>query len=136
MGMYTDFKLDVRLKYETPDNVIKVLEAMLDCDKIDKLQEDNVPDHILFTTEGSRWSFMLYMESSYFRTGISTLTYNTQHKYYKLSVSCSFKNYTNDIEHFLSWIKPWINEKQKKVIGSHRYEEDQDETHIKLKEIK
>ncbi len=121
MGMYTELKLNVELKQDVPDEVIHILEYMLD----DSAHQPPLPDHPLFKT--ARWSRMLHCGSPYFNTP----TYSEllhEDSTYVLNIQCNFKNYDDEIDKFLDWLRPHIQTEG--IIGHHWYETDDEPTAI------
>lgn len=132
MGMYTGLVLDARLKNTITTDVTEVLGFMI---RSGEGREPLVPDHDLFQT--SRWVWMLNGDSAYFpverrpilarpalygrhETGVPTL----------LSVGFSIKNYDSEIEKFLDWLTPYLEE----GIGWTMYEEDEFPTLILIRD--
>ena len=125
MGMYTELNIGVSLRSDTPLDVISIIEYMLD---IDNMKMCDVPfDHPLFSTE--RWSFMLLTGSYYFdgRTDSSMVRDDIDNEY-KLNVRCNLKNYDDEIDLFLDFIRPYLVTSG--FLGYKRYEEDDDPTLI------
>lgn len=99
MGYYTQLHLQVELKKDTPDSVIKTLLHMLG-------ETHFKPEEVPF--ECDRWEFMLRSSSFYcFPRSFSRL-FQEQGKHY-LFVQCDFKNYTGELNNFLSWISPYVD---------------------------
>lgn len=122
MGMYTELNIGVNLRSDTPQNIIGILQYMLgDVDEV------AVTDHPLFSTP--RWDMMLQCDSYYFdgRTDSSMELDDISHRY-ELNVRCNLKNYDNEIELFLDFIRPYLETVG--FIGYTRYEEDDDPTLI------
>lgn len=124
--MYTELVLGVDLKKDTPENVINVLKYMLG-DLNDKTIID-VPQHALFTPK-TRWDFMLRCDSYYF-DGLTDHRFELDDidEQYHLNIRCNFKNYDNEIELFLDWIKEYLHTTG--FLGYYRYEEFDDPTLI------
>ena len=119
MGMYTELNIRVNLRADTPENVINILRYMLrDIDEV--VPPDHLPDHPLFSTD--RWAIMLICDSHYFDgyTDSSMVRNSTSHEY-QLNVYCNFKNYCNEIDLFLDFIRPYL--RTKGFLGYTRYEE-------------
>lgn len=123
MGMYTELNLGVCFIEHAPKNFIDILKYMLD----DSLPDPQLPDHPFFETE--RWSWMLRCDSFYFDGHTdSSLQYKDFIDTYYLNVRCNLKNYSNEIEHFLNFIQPYLDTEG--FLGYMRYEEDDDPTLI------
>lgn len=120
MGMYTEFHFNVKLKANTPKEIISILNYALNNKKV----FITLPEHEFFDT--SRWRSMLRSDSSYFNSDTnSTLRQDKIDKVYFLCIRCNLKNYDNEIELFIAWIKPYLNESEGNFLGFSRYEETQ-----------
>lgn len=120
MGMYTELNIGVNLQPDTPDNIINILNCMLgDIDDVE------VTDHPLFSTR--RWKVMLCCDSYYFdgHTDSSMVRDNISGEY-ELNVRCNLKNYNNEIDEFLDFIRPYL--RTEGFMGYMRYEECDDPT--------
>jgi len=110
MGMYTELIFGCGLKKETPKDVIDILKYMCD-ENNDKSTEGLViPNHPLFGD--TRWRIMFQCSSYYFgaNEGLSKLWYDDISKNWRISTRSNLKNYNDEIELFLDWIKPWISQ--------------------------
>lgn len=119
MGMYTEFRLNVSLKKDTPSDIIRVLHYMANSDDAIDFQ---LPDHEFFKCQ--RWSSLFLMSSAYFDTGYPSLSKDNLFSNYNLSVHSSLKNYDGEIRKFMNWIMPYINAENHEILGYHKYEED------------
>ena len=118
MGMYTELHFNAELKKDTPEEVIETLRKMVNGAAI-----ENPPDHELFQT--SRWSFMLCCDSYYFSSDThSTLRFDEISKSWFLCIRSNLKNYGGEIEKFIDWIHPYLDELEGEHLGHMRYEED------------
>lgn len=108
MGFYTQLHLDVELKKDTPQEIITILQDM-------------VKGNSLYWENRLNWCFK---SSSYYFNNYShsNIWFDEISSQYKLFVHCDFKNYDNEIEILLEWLKPYIDTKG--MIGYVRYEED------------
>ena len=122
MGMYTELVLGLELKPD--EKILNVLKYMLGDVKEKPLDYDY--SHRLFET--ARWDIMLQCDSYYFDGQTDSKLIFDHHGYVYLNVRCNFKNYSNEIELFLDWLKPYI--KTDGFLGYTRYEEDYDPTLI------
>ena len=122
MGMYTELVLGLEL--EPDEKVLNVLKYMLG--DIEEKPLDYGYSHSLFET--ARWDLMLRCDSYYFDGQTDSKLIFDRHGYVYLNVRCNFKNYSNEIELFLDWLKPYI--KTDGFLGYTRYEEDYDPTLI------
>lgn len=100
MGMYTQLHLDLELKRNTPKEIIDTLTDMVN-------------------GESKKWDNRLnycFNSNSHSKLWKDDIT-----KSYKLFVHCDFKNYGNEIDTLLEWLRPHIETKG--MIGYTRYEE-------------
>ncbi|MEK4122066.1 hypothetical protein [Lysinibacillus sp. FSL K6-0102] len=126
MGMYTELVLSIELNEDVPSEVINTLKFMMNRYS----DEDHVtpPDHKLFKVS-NRWRYMLNSWSYYFDGfSNSALQYDSIINSYFLVIKCNLKNYENEIELFLDWIKGYS--KTSGFVGYSRYEEDTEPTLI------
>lgn len=128
MGMYTEFHFNAELKRDLPDEVVQALTYMVKNEG--EAYAFQLPDHPLF--DCSRWHYMLQCDSYYF-----DMIPNSQFEHdnigsgsYYLSIRSNFKNYEDEIEKFIDWIKPYLNKLPGDFLGFHRYEETEDPTLI------
>ena len=123
MGMYTEFHFNVELKKDVPQEVVEVLKFMLGDIEV----EPKLPAHPLFETD--RWRVMLCMDSYYFHADThSTLRFDDISNSYFLCIRCNLKNYNSEIEKFVSWITPYLDEFPNNFLGFSRYEETEQPT--------
>jgi len=124
MGMYTEIYINVDLKKDTPDDVIKVLKAM--CDQECKEVLVDYP---------YKW-ICLFSNMSYYTpsTNCRFLEFDNISNQWSLLGKGDIKNYGNEIEEFFEWIMPWIDGYPGDFIGYSRYEEDQKPTLMFLPE--
>jgi len=120
MGMYTELNYNTELKQSTPTDVIVLLEYMVG-------ERDNfiglLPDNPLFEDTG-RWPFMLRCDSYYFDADThSTLRFDEISMSYYLCIQTNLKNYSAEIENFIDWIAPYIEQHDGAYLGFYRYEE-------------
>ena len=118
MGMYTELNIGLELKKDTPDEVINIIEYMIS----DKEQDrPTTPNHPLFST--NRWDVMLTCGSYYFNAKpVHRFEYDEIGRCWFLTNVSNLKNYNSEIEKFLDWISPYINDDG--FFGYMRYEED------------
>lgn len=128
MGMYTELHYNVELSKDVPEDVINILKFMVG-DSED--EPSTLPNHPLFGD--TRWRFMLRCDSYYFNADThSTLRLDgISHSYY-LCIRCNLKNYNDEIELFIDWIDPYLDEciAKGEFLGFYRYEEDNEPTLI------
>ena len=109
MGMYTELIFGCSLKKDTPREIIQVLQYMVDKSEFKDTSQIKVPDHEFFKT--SRWQWLFHGSSYYFGVNEphSEIWYDDISKDYRISTRSNIKNYDDEIELFLDWIKPYIS---------------------------
>ncbi len=102
MGMYTELIFGASLKEDTPDQVINALKYM-----IGETKEKPID----FPLPAGRCEYLLESGSYYFGVNkpVSSLRYDKIRDYWVISSRSNTKNYENEIETFLEWIKPYIS---------------------------
>jgi hypothetical protein len=130
MGMYTEIYVNVNLKKETPDDVIKVLQAM--CGML----PDQECSEVLIDYP-DRWS-CLFSDMSYYTpsTNCRFLEFDEITQRWSLLGKGDIKNYKGEIEKFFEWIIPYVDGYSEDFIGYSRYEECLKPTLIYLPETK
>lgn len=95
MGMYTELIFGCSLKEDTPNEVIERLDRMI-----------NDPDFF------SDFNFIFRGGSYYFGVNkpVSSLRKDYISGQWVISTRSNIKNYNNEIERFLYWIKPYIDQ--------------------------
>lgn len=107
MGMYTELIFGASLKSDTPKEVIDIIKVLFDPENKPWEYTDSTPDHIFF--QCNRWTSVTCGSSYYFATEPHRqIQFDDISKEYRLSSRANLKNYTNEIQHFLDWIKPYI----------------------------
>lgn len=98
MGMYTDFALRFSILKSDKDFdlIMSVIEHMTD---IDINEPPTLPNHFLFRT--SRWGMMA-------KSGRSFIRNVNYHDHVDLMLIGEFKNYEDEIAHFINWITPHL----------------------------
>jgi hypothetical protein len=102
MGMYTELIFGADLKTDTPENVIEALKFMIG-DTEEKPKDFPLPE------SGCEW---LFRGSSYYfgvTAPVSKMWKDHISKNWVLSTRSNVKNYEDEIESFLEWIKPYID---------------------------
>jgi len=115
MGTFTELNMAVRLKEDTPSDVISVINSMID----GAIIPIETPNHPFFKTD--RW-WKLFVEDSYYFAGDthSTFKFNGIMNQYTLTIRSNLKNYSYEIELFLNFLHPYID-----TYGFIGYEMDQ-----------
>tara|TARA_R110002020_G_scaffold475163_1_gene708927 strand:+ start:26 stop:412 length:387 start_codon:yes stop_codon:yes gene_type:complete len=101
MGMYTELIFGADLKKDTPKEVIEALKYMMG-------ETEEKP--ISFPLPDGRCEWLFRGSSYYFgvNKAVSEMYKDNITDSYVLSTRSSIKNYANEIETFLDWIKPYI----------------------------
>jgi hypothetical protein len=109
MGTYTELILGARLKEKTPIEVIEILSFMIG-ERESLTSESNFYLEQLGLDEDDL-GYILYSSSYYFGVSEthSVLLYDEIIKCYHISLRSNCKNYENQIERFLKWLKPYID---------------------------
>ena len=132
MGMYTEFHFNVELKksigYEG-GHVLGILNYMA----LETHHLPELPSHEFFETD--RWRHLFTMDSYYFsaKTRVD-INFDKISDSYFLCVRSNIKNYDSEIEKFIDWIMPYIDETET-FLGFYRYEENDKPTLIYMKEV-
>lgn len=118
--MYTELIFGAELKKETPEQVINALKYMMG-ELEDKPNDFPLPE--------ARCEDVLKSSSYYFsvsKSSLSQIWFDEISKSWKISSRSSIKNYKNEIEVFLKWIKPHIKSGSgaKNMYAITIYEED------------
>lgn len=119
MGMYTELIFGAELKKETPEQVINALKYIIG-------ELEDKPDD--FPLPEGRCKYVLNGSSYYFGVSesLSKIWFDEISKSWKISSRSNIKNYENEIEKFLEWIKPHIERGSgaKDMYAITIYEED------------
>lgn len=101
MGMYTELIFGASLKKDTPNEVIQSLKYILG-EVQDKPSDFPLPD--------GRCEWLFRGASYYFGVcnSVNRMWFDDIGKNYCISTRSNIKNYDNEIETFLAWIKPYI----------------------------
>ena len=119
MGMYTELVLKCQIKEDAPADVKSVIAYMF-CggDAPEKL-----PDHPFFCL--TRWNSIGNCSSFYHHPEVvnSCPKFDYTESQYIFSRS-DIKNYDGEIEAFIDWIKPYLENEEGQCIGWSWYEEE------------
>lgn len=125
MGFYTELKFDAKLLRSTPIEIILLLESLIN------LQDSSIPDASFIDHEFfdcTSW-YKIFLPSQFLETQENTLDF--QNGRYIISIHSEFKNYDQEIEKFVDWIKPYvIGRKKKQYVGYFRNENSNNKTNI------
>lgn len=99
--MYTELIFGASLKEDTPNNVINALKYMIG---------DIADKPLNFPLPNGRCEWLFRGGSYYFgvNNSVSKMWYDDISKGWHISTRSNIKNYENEIETFLEWIKPYI----------------------------
>lgn len=117
MGMYTELIFGAKLKKDTPHNIVKTLRYMIgDLEK---------PDNLAFDVGRNP----LGGGSYYFPVSgpVGEIWLDDIDGQWHISSRSNIKNYDNEIDKFLEWIKPYIDggSGRRKIYAITIYEEDE-----------
>ena len=119
MGMYTELIFGAELKKETPEQVINALKYIVG-------ELEDKPDD--FPLPRGRCEYVLRSSSYYFGVNKPAykLWFDEISKSWRISSRSNIKNYENEIEMFLEWIRPYIESGSgaKNMYAITIYEED------------
>lgn len=114
MGMYTELVFKASLKDDIPNDVKEVLEYMFGSGETPK----TLPENKLFDLP--RWKSIGWC-SSFYHHPESVRSYSRTRGY--IFSRSDLKNYDGEIEAFLDWIDPYLDELPGHCIGWTWYEE-------------
>lgn len=123
MGMYTELLLKCNVTRPQEKENRNAFDYFFD------LQEEldrkiKLPNHELFNIRGC---WYLTKTSSFYHHPepiLSLYPRITDSEKYYLFLRVDLKNYDNQIEYFLDWLHPFVDENHDKIIGWKWYEED------------
>jgi hypothetical protein len=103
MGMYTEIIFGAGFITDIPEYVINTIKKLVNGDELD----ETIPDHLFFKSERP---WLLRSGGSYYFPGTvePKLYFDDIPKQWYLHFRTNIKNYDNEIEKFLDWIKPYI----------------------------
>ena len=121
MGHYTELKVKLKLKKNTPESVINILKRVL-------IERDLGHDKTLFNTEDvfkpeleheffktERW-YMLFLSTNW--GDIQGGKFYEENGYWVIDLHTEFKNYDSEIDKFMNWISPYVvGRKKKQYVG-------------------
>lgn len=124
MGHYTRLKLDVLLQGDLPDDVLTMLKAMAAGNSY--LLAGPLPAHPLFSCE--RWHVIGYgADGTAFDdvTAPPCLERITEGDTtnWRLQLNFALKNYQDEIQHFLDWVRPYLVSAPGTLVGEWQTEE-------------
>lgn len=101
MGMYTELIFGAKLKKETPTSVIDALKYMVG-------ETKERPTDFPFPEGRVDYLFGCSSYSFGVNKGLSKMWFDDISGCFHISTRSNIKNYENEIESFLEWIKPYI----------------------------
>jgi len=124
MGMYTELIFGAGLKEDTPTEVIETLQYMMG-------DKEDMPKGYPFE-DGSRHEILFRCGSFYFGVNnpVRKMWYDDISKNWRISTRANIKNYGGEIESFLEWVLPYIDQGSgsKSMYAIVIYEEDETPT--------
>lgn len=131
MGMYTELVIKAKITEYLPDDVWMILDYLFNpkteveiYDEHMQLKSDvKLPDHPFF--DSSRWE-MIGSCNSYYHIPESQSFFADGYLFSRSDL----KNYGGEIENFINWITPYLDEPDGKFIGWKWYEEYHEPTFI------
>lgn len=107
MGMYTELIFQGYRKSNLPEDIMVFIDYFFNTKVIDLPAILKLPEHKFFSC--LRWSHLGHVSSFYFHPSSIRDTYNdSRHNSAYVFMRCDIKNYDNEIELFLDWIKPYM----------------------------
>lgn len=121
MGHYTELQCKIKLRKDTPDNVVSILKRVL-------VERDLGHDKVLFDTKDvfkpeldhdffkcERW-YMLFLSTNWGDIQGGKMYQEKGH--WVVDLHTEFKNYDNEIDKFIDWITPFVvGRKKKQYVG-------------------
>lgn len=121
MGYYTEFVFGCKLREDTPEDVITIVARL--CHGIGNFHDLRLPDHEFFRCD--RWRFIACCSSYYFGgPNVSECTVDEHYNEHRISIRSNLKNYKEEIQKFVDWIKPYVDQGAGKrgLLGYAMYE--------------
>lgn len=120
MGMYTELIFGCLLKKDTPEEIVTTLQELADC-------KDS------FIAEKNGFDCRVFVGSSYYfgvHHGNARVVFDKKTSQWFVSSRANLKNYGSEIQSFLDWIKPYIEQGtgEKDFYAIVTYEEDSEPT--------
>lgn len=125
MGDYTKANLILPIKKDADRNTIGIISSLFCGDELSDLEEKNliIPEHPFFEKGNRIW--FPNSGGSYYFTGTvnSRIRYDDLGTYAMvLHIDTDFKNYGDEIDRFLDWVKPYLDIKGTAFLGYSQYE--------------
>ena len=105
MGMYTEIIFGAGLKEKIPEVIVSTIKKLVAGEDL----KESTPDHPFFKSERP---WLLHSGGSYYFPGTvePKFWFDDIAKQWFLHFRTNIKNYDSEIEKFLDWIKPYIEE--------------------------
>ena len=109
MGMYTEIIFGASLKINTPKSVIDTIKYLISDEITDADMDSKIMQHPFFCSDRN---WLLRSAGSYYFPGVVEPKFNfdDNSKQWYLHFRTNIKNYDNEIEKFLDWIRPYIDQ--------------------------
>ena len=114
MGMYTELVLKCEVKSDCPSLVKDILNYLFN----DKEKPKELPEHNFFKCE--RWASIGHC-SSFYHVPFALSKFEEGYIFSRSDL----KNYDNEIDLFIDWLKPYLDEFERNCIGWSWYEESE-----------
>jgi hypothetical protein len=115
MGMYTELVLKADVQQEPTKEVLNILNFLFNGQELDI--EISLPKHKFFTLP--RWK-QLGRSNSYYHVPWANSKYEEDYIFSRSDL----KDYDEEIDNFLDWVRPYLTSEEGKCIGWKWYEED------------
>lgn len=139
MGYYTEVKVKIKLRKDTPDNVLSLLGRVIIQGDLGHnkpmfgFEDVFVPDidHIFFKCQ--RW-YMLLLSTNF--GGISGGKFYQEKENWIIDLHTEFKNYDDEVDKFIDWVSPFVlGRKKKQYVGWYKGENDSNRTNIYINRV-
>lgn len=118
MTEFTELSFDAKLRKGISEGVLTTLQYMVEAREKARPPSPPDPDDALFATKS--WHVMLRSDEANLSYRRSTLRYDDAAAAHILCVQCSLRNEEQEIEKFLDWVLPHVDEPDGKLLGSYR----------------
>lgn len=118
MGSYTTLVCKIKLRKDTPDEIINFLKKVI-INHSDDIPTDNYFYHEFFKCE--RWNDLF--TSLNWSDDIQGGKFYVEKENWVIYLQTEFKNYDNEIDKFIDWIKPYVLGRKKKQYISWKEDE-------------
>jgi hypothetical protein len=122
MGVYTEFKIDLTLRHNTPEKFVSLISHMLVYGE--EPEGISLPHHAFFLTK--RWG-NVFSHMGWYDDG-PTLSQNIRTRYYTLHLHADINYLDRELDFFLGWIKSHVaGHKLNQYVG---WEQNEDTGYI------